>query len=42
MSSKELMDGLNYVKDVLIKPYFSEEGEGKRLKYVIELKDNFL
>jgi len=42
LSSKEIMDGLNFVKDVLIKPYFAEEGEGRRLRYVIEMKDNFL
>ena len=42
MSSKEIMDGLSFVKDILIKPYFDEQGEGKRLKYVIDLKDSFL
>ena len=42
MSSKELMDGLNFVKDILIKPFFSEDEEGKHLKYLIDLKDNFL
>ena len=42
MSSKEIMEGLSFVKDILIKPYFDEQGEGKRLKYVIDLKDSFL
>jgi hypothetical protein len=42
MSSKELMDGLNFVKQILIKPFFDENNEGKRIKYVIEMKDAFL
>ena len=42
MSSKEIMDGLNFVKQILIKPYYDENTEGKRLKYVIEMKDSFL
>lgn len=42
MSSKELMDGLNFVKDVLIKPYYNENNEGRKIRYVIDLKDNFL
>jgi len=42
MSSKELMDGLNFVKEILIKPFYDEKGEGKRIKYVIEMKDSFL
>ena len=42
MSSKEIMDGIKSAKDVLMNPYFPEEGEGKRLKYIIEMKDNFL
>ena len=36
------MDGLSYVKSVLIQPFYSEEGEGRRIKYVLEMKDNFL
>lgn len=36
------MDGLNFVKDILIKPYFDENNEGKRIKYVIDMKDSFL
>ena len=42
LSSKEIMDSINFAKDVLIKPFFDEEGEGKRIRYVIEMKDNFL
>ena len=42
MSSKELLDGLNFVKEILIKPFFDENTEGKRIKYVIDMKDNFL
>lgn len=42
MSSKELMDGLNFVKEILIKPFYDENGEGKRIKYVIDMKDSFL
>jgi len=42
MSSLELMNGLNFVKDVLIKPYYNENNEGRRIKYVIDMKDNFL
>ena len=36
------MDSLKFAKDVLINPFFDEEGEGRRIKYVIEMKDNFL
>ena len=42
MSSKEMMDGLNFVKEILIKPFFDENNEGKRIKYVIDMKDSFL
>ena len=42
MSSKEMMEGLNSVKDILIKPFYSSEEDEKRLKFVIEMKDNFL
>jgi hypothetical protein len=35
MSSKEIMEGLNFVKQILIKPFFDENGEGKKIKYVI-------
>ncbi len=42
MSSKEMMDGLNFVKQILIKPFYDENGEGKRIKYVIDMKDCFL
>jgi len=42
MSSLELMNGLNFVKDVLIKPYYNENNEGRRIKYVIDMKYNFL
>lgn len=42
MSSKELMDGLVFVKDILIKPFYDENGEGRRIRYVIDMKDNFL
>jgi len=42
MSSLELMNGLSFVKDVLIKPYYNENNEGRRIKYVIDMKDNFL
>ena len=42
MSSKELMQGINFAKEILIQPYFSDEAEGKRLKYIIDMKDNFL
>jgi hypothetical protein len=42
MSSKDIMDGLTYVKDVLIQPFYPEEGVGKRIKYVIDIRDNFL
>jgi len=37
-----MMNGLNFVKDVLIKPYFDENGEGRKIKYVIDMKDAFL
>jgi dynactin complex subunit len=30
------------VKDLLIQPFYTEENEGRRLKYVIDMKDNFL
>jgi len=36
------MDNLNFVKDILIKPYFDENNEGKKIKFVIEMKDAFL
>lgn len=36
------MDGLNFVKEILIQPFYTEEGEGRRIKYVIDLKDSFL
>ena len=42
MSSKELMENIRFAKDLLIKPFFSEEGQGKQIKYVIDLKDSFL
>jgi len=42
MSSLELMNGLNFVKGVLIKPFYDENNEGRRIKYVIDMKDNFL
>jgi len=42
MSSQELMTGLNFVKDVLIKPFYDENNEGRRIKYVIDMKDSFL
>lgn len=42
MSSLELMNGLEFVKNLLIKPYFNENNEGKKIQYVIELKDSFL
>jgi hypothetical protein len=42
MSSKEIIDGLQYAKDVLIQPFFPEEGMGRRIRYVIDIKDNFL
>ena len=42
MSSKELMEGLTFVKNLLIKPYFNENNEGNRIQYVIDLKDNLL
>ena len=57
-NSKEIMDGIKLAKEVLINPYFSEEGEGKKiinnditshlyivgrkLKYIINMKDTFL
>ena len=36
------MEGIKFAKEVLINPYFSEEGDGRRLKYVIDMRDNFL
>jgi hypothetical protein len=42
MSSKELMNGLNFVKEILIKPFYDENGEGKKIKYVIDMRDSFL
>lgn len=36
------MDGLNFVKEILIQPFYTEEGEGRRIKYVIDLKDSML
>lgn len=42
MSSKEIMDGFNLVKQILIKPFYDEEGEGKKIKYIIEIKDSLL
>jgi len=42
MSSKELMECLNFAKEILIKPFFDEQTDGRRIKYVIDMKDNFL
>jgi len=43
MSSKEMMEALVFVKDILIKPYFNTESpEGRRIRYVIDMKDSFL
>ena len=36
------MEGFSLCKEILIQPFFSEDGEGKRLKYIIDMKDNFL
>lgn len=42
MSSKDIIESLQFVKDLLIQPYYHDENEGRRLKYVIDMKDNFL